>query len=36
MEIGMELELVLDPIYVNDDGDEVVTFAFGPRQAVSA
>jgi uncharacterized OB-fold protein len=30
LEIGMELELTLDPLYVNDDGDEVVTFAFGP------
>ena len=36
LEIGMEMELVLDPIYVNDHGDEVVTFAFGPRQAVTA
>ena len=30
LEIGMELELVLDPLYINDAGDEVVTFAFGP------
>ena len=30
LEIGMELELVLDPLYVNDDGEQVVTFAFAP------
>jgi uncharacterized OB-fold protein len=30
LEIGMELELVMIPLYTNDDGDEVVTFAFGP------
>ena len=30
MEIGMEMELVLIPLYVNDEGDEVMTFAFAP------
>ena len=30
LSIGMEVELLVDPLYVNDDGDEVVTFAFGP------
>lgn len=30
LEIGMELEMVIDALYVNDDGDEVVTFAFAP------
>jgi uncharacterized OB-fold protein len=30
LDIGMELELVIDPLFVNDDGDEVVTFAFAP------
>jgi uncharacterized OB-fold protein len=30
LEIGMELELVLEPLYVNDRGEEVVTFAFAP------
>ena len=30
LEIGMELELLIEPLYVNDSGDEVVTFAFGP------
>ncbi len=27
---GMEMELVLVPFHTNDDGDEVVTFAFAP------
>ena len=30
LEIGMEMELVLVPFRTNDDGDEVVTFAFRP------
>ena len=30
LSIGMELELVIDPLYLNEDGDEVVTFAFAP------
>lgn len=30
LEIGMEMELVIDPLYTNDNGDEVVTFAFAP------
>ena len=30
LEIGMDMELVIDPLYRNDDGDEVVTFAFAP------
>ena len=30
LKIGMDLELVLEPLYTNDDGDEVVTFAFAP------
>lgn len=33
IEIGMELEMLLVPLYMNDDGDEVVTFAFGPKEA---
>ena len=28
--IGMEMELVLVPLFINDDGDEVMTFAFAP------
>jgi len=28
--IGMDMELVLVPFRTNDDGDEVVTFAFAP------
>jgi uncharacterized OB-fold protein len=30
LQIGMEMELVLIPLTTNDDGDEVVTFAFAP------
>ncbi len=33
--IGMEMETVIDPLYVNDDGDEVVTFAFAPVGAAA-
>ena len=36
LEIGMELEMVLDPLYINDDGDEVVTFAFAPANSGGA
>jgi len=35
LDIGMELELSIDPLYVNDDGEEVVTFAFGPLHATT-
>jgi uncharacterized OB-fold protein len=28
LEIGMEMELVVDPLYRDENGDEVVTFAF--------
>ena len=30
LEIGMEMELVIVPLNVDDDGNEVVTFAFAP------
>jgi uncharacterized OB-fold protein len=30
LEIGMDMKLTLVPLYTNDDGDEVVTFAFAP------
>lgn len=30
IEIGMDMELTLVPLYTNDDGDEVMTFAFAP------
>ena len=30
LEIGMEMEMTMVPLYTNDDGEEVVTFAFGP------
>lgn len=29
--IDMEMEMVIEPLCVNQDGDEVVTFAFAPR-----
>jgi uncharacterized OB-fold protein len=28
--IGMEMELVLDPLCIDDDGNQVVTYAFAP------
>lgn len=28
--IGQTFTLVIDPLYINDSGDEVVTFAFAP------
>ncbi len=30
IEIGMAMELEIIPLYVNEDGDEVMTFAFAP------
>ena len=30
LQIGMEMQLTTIPLYTNDDGDEVVTFAFEP------
>ncbi len=30
LNIGMEMELTLVPLYTNDDGEEVMTFAFAP------
>lgn len=30
LKIGMELELEIVPLYTNDAGDEVMTFAFAP------
>ena len=35
LEIGMEMALVLDPLYTNDAGEEVVTFAFAPTSGRS-
>ena len=31
LEIDMEMELVIEPLFVNEAGDEVVTFAFAPK-----
>jgi uncharacterized OB-fold protein len=37
LEIGMEMELVYDPIGVDEDGNEIVTYAFAPvREEVGA
>ncbi len=30
LEAGMEMELVVDPLAIDENGDEVVTFAFSP------
>jgi uncharacterized OB-fold protein len=30
LDFGMEMELTVQTLYVDDDGNEVVTFAFGP------
>ena len=32
LQTGMEMELVLVPFRTDDDGNEVVTFAFRPRR----
>ena len=32
---GMEVELAIVPFYVDDDGTEVMTFAFGPVEATN-
>ena len=29
----LEMEMVLVPLYTNEDGDEVVTFAFAPKES---
>ena len=36
IEIGMEMEMTLVPLFTNEDGDEVVTFAFAPADAAAA
>ena len=30
LKIGMEMKLVIQPLYTNDEGEEVMTFAFEP------
>jgi len=32
LQIGMEMELVLDPLCIDEDGNQVVTYAFAPVQ----
>jgi uncharacterized OB-fold protein len=30
LKIGMEMELVIEPLCIDDDGNQVVTYAFAP------
>ena len=34
LKIGMEMELVLDPLSIDDDGNQIVTYAFAPVENV--
>ena len=34
--IGMEMELVIDPLCIDDDGNQVVTYAFAPKQSATS
>jgi hypothetical protein len=34
--IGMAMELVLEPLYRDDSGQEVLTYKFQPRMAAGA
>ena len=36
LQIGMEMELVLDPLCIDDDGNQVVTYAFAPKQSATS
>ncbi|HVX19305.1 MAG TPA: OB-fold domain-containing protein [Acidimicrobiales bacterium] len=36
LEFGMDVELQIVPFYVDDDGDEIMTFAFAPVAAGAA
>ena len=33
LQIGMEMEMTLIPLFTNDDGQEVMTFAFSPIES---
>ena len=33
LKIGMEMDLVFIPLYTDDDGNEVITFAFSPVES---
>ena len=35
LEFGMDVELAVIPFYVDDEGDEIMTFAFAPVGATS-
>jgi hypothetical protein len=32
----MEMELVIDPLCIDDDGNQVVTYAFAPTQPAAS
>ena len=32
----MEMELVIDPLCIDDDGNQVVTYAFAPKQSATS
>ena len=36
LEIGMEMDLVIEPLFVDEDGNEVVTFAFEPAHGTGS
>ena len=33
LKIGMDMQLVFVPLYTDDDGNEVITFAFAPVES---
>ena len=35
LDFGMEVELAIVPFYVDEDGDEIMTFAFAPTGGAS-
>lgn len=35
LKLGMKMELTLEPLCIDDDGNEVVTFAFAPVEGAS-
>jgi uncharacterized OB-fold protein len=36
LQIGMEMELVFDSLGTDDDGNEIVTYAFAPVEEVAS
>ena len=33
LRFGMDVELTIVPFYVDEDGDEIMTFAFAPEES---